>query len=137
MYKGKLFSSLYYSLRVIFISSVHLDTSYREHQFKMSAIYKKRFEIIFFLVTHPKGPKMSVKEAAKYTKTSVTFVRKWIKRYKDCGNVDDKPGRGHNRGTSKRDDKVICELFKKNPTISLRQAKQKLIKKGVRVSLLC
>lgn len=100
----------------------------------MSAAYKKRFEVIF-LVDHPKGPNMSVKSTAKYTKTSVSFVKKWIKRFKECGNVDDELGRGRKRATSKGNDKMICELFTKNPTTTLREGQQKLIKKGVRLSL--
>lgn len=100
----------------------------------MSAKYKKRFEVNF-LVNHPKGPKMSVKAAAKYTKTSVSFVKRWINRMKQCGNVDDEIGRGRNRTTTKSGDKLIYELFVKYPTMSLRQAHQKLNKKGVRLSL--
>lgn len=100
----------------------------------MSAVFKKRFESVF-LVTHPKGPQMSIKSAAKYLKTSEAFVRKWIKRYKECGNVDDGSGRGTKASTSSKDNKVICELFRKNPTISLRNAKEKLSRKGIKVSI--
>lgn len=89
----------------------------------MSSLYKKRFEVVF-LVTHPKGPKMSVQQVAKYTKTSVSYVKKWIKRYNDCGNVDDLLGRGLDKVTSEKDDKVILKLFEKNPTMNLCQAKK-------------
>lgn len=100
----------------------------------MSAKYKKRFEVIF-LVTHPKGPKMSVKAAAKYTKCSASFVRKWINRYQATGNVDDIIGRGLQRATTKAQDKEIKLLFDKNPHLTLRQAKEKLLKKGINLSI--
>lgn len=100
----------------------------------MSSAFKKRFEVVF-LVSHPKGPKMSVRQVAKYTKSSVSFVNKWTKRYKECGNVDDEPSKGNKRTNPKKVDNAICQLFIKNPTLSLRQAKQMLIRKGVDVSI--
>lgn len=100
----------------------------------MSEKYLKRMEAVF-LVNHPKGPKMSVRQAAKYIKRSVSFVNFWLKQYKQHGNIDDRVGRGLDRCTSKKQDKLICSLFLKNPTLSLKQAQQKLIAKGVKVSI--
>lgn len=56
----------------------------------MSAIYATRFEAVFLCI-HPKGPKMSISEAAEYMEQSESFVKKWVKRYKQYKDVDDTP----------------------------------------------
>ena len=66
----------------------------------MSAIYAKRFEAVF-LCTHPKGPKMNYVVAAKYIKKSVSFVKKWVQRFKESKTVDDLPNRGSVRSDQK------------------------------------
>lgn len=42
---------------------------------------------------HVKGPKITF-PVARYMKKSKDFVRKWLNRYKEVGNVDDFPERG-------------------------------------------
>lgn len=101
----------------------------------MSAKYIKRLEVVF-LCSHSKGPKMSVKSAAKYLHRSVGFVKKWLTRYKTNNNVDDFPGRGLKRGTLSRQDKVIINLFKKKPTLTLKQAQQILSRRNIKVSIM-
>ncbi|KOC60755.1 hypothetical protein WH47_06901 [Habropoda laboriosa] len=59
----------------------------------MSAAYASRYEAVF-LCTHPKGPKMSRQQAAKYMRKFKTFVTKWVNRYLEVKNVDDLPKRG-------------------------------------------
>ncbi|GAB1862215.1 Mos1 transposase HTH domain-containing protein [Camponotus japonicus] len=100
----------------------------------MSTAYASRFEAMF-LCSHPKGPKMSFAMASRYMGKSVSFVKKWVKRYNDMKNVDDLPERGTRRSTSKENDKAILKIFAKNPGCSLRKAKLILSKKGVEVSL--
>ena len=95
----------------------------------MSAAYIKRFEAVF-LCLHPKGPKMSRESAAKYLKKSKAFVNKWVERYQDTKTVDDLPERGMTRKTTKQQDKIILQIFNKNPRLSLRQAKVNWNKKG-------
>lgn len=101
----------------------------------MSAKYIKRFEAVF-LCSHPKGPKMSYKSAAKYLHRSVGFVKKWVARYTTNSNIDDLPGRGLKRGTLCRQDKVIINLFKRKPTLTLKQAQQILSKRNIKVSIM-
>lgn len=99
----------------------------------MSAIYAKRFEVVF-LCSHPKGPKMSVGQAANYTKKSQSFVRKWIQRYRESNSVDDLPRSGAKRKTTKREEKQIINLYSTKPMLSLRQGQQILKNKGIHVS---
>lgn len=100
----------------------------------MSAAYASRFEAVF-LCSHPRGPKMSFAAASRYMGKSVSFVKKWVKRYSDVKNVDDLPERGTRRSTSEKNDKAIFKIFEKNPVCSLRKAKLLLSKKGIEVSL--
>lgn len=100
----------------------------------MSEKYLKRYEAVF-LVQHTKGPKLSYKSAAKYMKKSESFVKKWVKRYLDVGNVDDLPERGSSRVTTKNQNRAIVRLFQDNPGLSLRSAQSKLRQKGIDLSL--
>ena len=59
----------------------------------------------------------------------------WVERYSDTKTVDDLPEREKTRATSNKEDKAIIALFKRNPTLRLREAKAKLEKKGLHVSL--
>lgn len=78
---------------------------------------------------------MSFSAAARYMKKSKDFVRKWVNRYKEVKNVDDLPERGKTRVTTKKQDKMIVQLFEKHPTYNLRQVQKILARKGVEVSL--
>lgn len=44
---------------------------------------------------------------------SCTFVESWVDHNGETGNVDDKPGRGRNNGTSKSVEKAIIPRFEK------------------------
>ena len=66
---------------------------------------------------------------------SEAFVKKWVKRYLEVGNVDDLPERGLSRVTTTKTDKVILRLFQNKPGLSLRCAQLQLRKKGIHVSL--
>lgn len=100
----------------------------------MSEKYLKRYEAVF-LVHHAKGQKLSYKSAAKYIKKSESFVKKWVKRFLDVGNVNDLPKRGSCRTTNKQEDREIIRLFKDSPCLSLRTAQLKLRKRGIETSL--
>lgn len=88
-----------------------------------------------FLVLHPKGPKLPVKQVAKYAKTSVSYVKKWCARYTETGFVDNLPDRGETRSTDERTDNLILQLFEANPTLTLHQVHEKLVQKGITVSI--
>ena len=100
----------------------------------MSTIHAKRFEA-GFLCTHAYSPHLSYLAAAKVLKKSKHFVQMWVERFKDTKTGDDLPERGETRATSNKEDKAIIALFKRNPNLRLREAKAKLKKKGLHVSL--
>ncbi|KAG6452269.1 hypothetical protein O3G_MSEX007545 [Manduca sexta] len=100
----------------------------------MSVKYLKRYEAVF-LVYHSKGPKLTYKSAAKHIKKSESFVKKWVKRFSEVGNVDDLPERGSSRVTTEQEDRAIIRLFQNTPGLSLRTAQLKLRKKGIDISL--
>lgn len=99
----------------------------------MSAAYASRYEAVF-LCSHPKGPKLSYVAAAKYMGKSKSFVAKWVQRYKKTKNVDDLPERGSIGKVTSSIEKQIVNLFKRNPTLTLRQGAAKLKQKGIEVS---
>ena len=49
--------------------------------------------------------------AAKYIKKSVSFVKKWVQRFKESKTVDDLPNRGSVGKVTKKDEKRIVALF--------------------------
>ena len=55
----------------------------------------------------------------------------WVERYRDTKTVDDLPGNGETRATSSKEDKMIVALFKRKPTLRLREAKTNLEEKGL------
>ena len=68
-------------------------------------------------------------------KKSKYFVQMWVERYRDTKTVDDLTGKGETWATSSKEDKMIVTLFKRNPTLRLREAKAKLADKGQHVSI--
>ena len=100
----------------------------------MSTKYKKRFEA-YFLTKHPKGTKWATKKAAKYLRKANNLIARWSNRCNQTGNVDDNPGRGLTRTTTKSQDKMIINLFLKKPILMLRQPRNKLATHGLNVSL--
>ena len=80
----------------------------------MSAQYKKLFEAVFRM-QHPISTKWTIKKCAKYLNMSCTFVKRWSDHCRETGHVDEKPGRGMNHVTSKREHKAIVLLFEKKP----------------------
>jgi hypothetical protein len=55
----------------------------------------------------------------------------WVQRFSEEKNVDNLPGQGRARATTKKQDRMIRRLFERYPTMTLRQAKIRLAKKGV------
>lgn len=104
-----------------------------QHFSKMSTAYASRFEAVF-LCLHPKGPKMTQAAAAKYMQKSKQFVSKWVNRFKEVKNVDDFPNRGSVGVVTEKQEKLICALFSKNPTLTLREGASKLSQKGLNIS---
>lgn len=99
----------------------------------MSAAYASRYETVF-LCFHPKGSKMSYLAAAKYMGKSKSFVAKWVQQYKKTKNVDDLPERSSIGKVTPNMGKKIVNLFKRNPTLTLRQGAAKLKQKDIEVS---
>ena len=60
-------------------------------------------------------------------------MKMWVEWYRDTKTVDDLPGKGETRATPSKEDKMIVALFKHNPTLRLREAKDKLAEKGLHV----
>jgi len=102
--------------------------------FKMSAKYLKRYKAVF-LVLHAKGSKLTYAQASKVLRKSKSFVEKWVKQYKEVANVDDLLNRGLSRTTTSRGDKTIVHLFEQNPTLTLRQARNQLLEKGINIGI--
>ena len=59
----------------------------------------------------------------------------WLDRYRDTKTVNDLQGKGETRATSSKWDKMTVALFKRNPTLGLRDAEAKLAKKGLHVTI--
>lgn len=100
----------------------------------MSTAYAKRFEAVL-LCTHAKGPKSSYAVAAKVMKRSKKFVVKWVTQYKSLKHVDDLPNREKTRALTSKQEKTILQLFESNLTLRLREAKVKLARKEIKVSI--
>ena len=100
----------------------------------MSAINAQRYEAVF-LCTHARGPHLSYSAASKVLKKSKHFVQMCVEQYRVTKTVDNLPGKGETRAKSSKEDKMIVALFKRNPTLRLREAKGKLAEKGQHVSI--
>jgi len=85
----------------------------------MSAKYATCYEIVF-LCSHSKDSKISQSAPAKYMGKSKQFMQKWVRRYKATKNVD-LPKRGSIEKFKKKDNKMIANLFLRNPSLTLRQ----------------
>ena len=59
--------------------------------------------------------------AAKYIEKLVSFVKKWVQRFKESKTVDDLPNRGSVGKVTKKDEKRIVALFSRSPGLYLRQ----------------
>ena len=59
----------------------------------------------------------------------------WVERYRDTKTVDDLTGKRETRATSSEEDKMVVALFKRNPTLRLREAKAKRAEEGLHVSI--
>ena len=99
----------------------------------MSEKYAKRYEAVY-LCSHLKVPKLSYSAAAKVIKKSKKFVVKWHQRYIMYKNVDGFSNRGLKRATTSKQDKAILQLFERDPSLRLRQARTFLAKRGIDVS---
>lgn len=61
---------------------------------------------------------------------SCTFVKRRSEHYRVSRNVDDKPRRRRNCGTSQNENKAIVLLLVTKLLLSPREAKQSLLKRG-------
>lgn len=109
-------------------------TEENEQLVKMtSKYYSQRFEAVF-LHLHPKGPKWSVKQTAKYIKKKTNFVQRWCERWKHEKNVNDQPNVKPERATTLSENEQIVKLFEQNPGMSLNEGIKELGKLNIHVS---
>ena len=100
----------------------------------MSISIRQRWEIVF-LNNHPLGPKLSCSKIAKYLKCSSTTVKKWVKRYKETGDVEEEKKAPRKRVTTIPQDKMIISTVEKNRDKSMPKIHQLLKKKRIKCSL--
>ena len=99
----------------------------------MSISIRQRWEFVF-LNTHPLGPKLSCTKIATNLKCSSTTVKKWVKRYKETGDVEEETKASRKRLTIAQD-KMIISTVEKNRDKSMPKIHQLLKKKRVKCSL--
>lgn len=90
----------------------------------------KRYEIVF-LTTHPKGPKLTMRETAKEVHCNEKTVREWVKRWQESKDLSDKPKPGRKRVTTQKEDKRILKLAKENEDITAPEIRRELLKQNV------
>ena len=100
----------------------------------MALPLKKRWEIVF-LNSHEKGPLMSQYKISKYMGLPKSTVNKWLKRYKETGDVQELEGRGRKKIINAEMEKKILELFEKNENLSLKKAQLLLRRSNIEVSI--
>lgn len=100
----------------------------------MSISYKKRLEIAF-LALHPKGPKMNNSAISKYVKCSITTVKKWVKRYRETGDVLEEEKAPKNRATTAKQDDMIIDTVEQHCDESIPRIYGRLVDKGLTCSV--
>lgn len=73
---------------------------------------------------------MSYGAAAKYMRKSKTFVSNWAKRYSEVKNVDNLPNCASMQKTTRKENRMILRVFKKNSCLSLRDGQAVLRKRS-------
>jgi len=97
----------------------------------MSAAYASRFEAAF-LCSHPKRPKISSAATSRYMGKSISFVKKWVKRYNDVKNVDDMPECDMHHSTSEKNNKAILKILCEESWMFSTKSQVTFIEKGCR-----
>lgn len=99
----------------------------------MSSIYRSRWELIF-LVKHAKGPKMTVKSAAKYLKKSSGWAYEVLGIFEKTGNVDFSEEKGQKRVTTDKEDLEMVKLATADKPKTSGEIAAILTNKGTKVS---
>jgi transposase len=95
---------------------------------------QKRWEIVF-LSTHPLGPQLSIAKTAKYTRSSPTIVKFWLKKYKETGGVDKLQHTERPSVISEKQEAIMDTLIAKNPEATSSTIATKLKCKNILVSV--
>ena len=86
---------------------------------------------IAFLALHPKGPKMRNAEISKYVKCSFVTVKKWVKRYRETGDVQEEIRGKRKRVTTSKQDKLIIDTIEQHSEESMPKIYERLKRKGI------
>ena len=100
----------------------------------MTISNKKRWEIVF-LATQPKCSRMSDYAIAKWTKYHIDTVKKWVRRYQETGDVEEKSKPPRKRSTSTKQDNLILSIVESHSDESLPKIYQRLKRQGVTCSM--
>jgi hypothetical protein len=105
-----------------------------DHFFKMALPLHKRYEVVF-LHQHPKGPKWSLEKTAAYVGCSKPTVIRWVKKYNEDKDLNDrkKSGRGHS--TTVAQDKKIAKWAEEEYNITANEIQQRLESLNIDVSV--
>ncbi len=99
----------------------------------MSLSIEKRWEIVF-LSRHPKALNLSNGGIAKYMKCGKSTVSKWLTRYAETGDVQDKDRTGRPRVTTPKEDLGIIKQAIRNPETTVSNITEDLKKRDTVVS---
>lgn len=94
---------------------------------------QKRWEIVF-LSKHRRGPQLGITDVAKEVGVSYDTVKKWLTRYEETGDIEDKSHPGRPKKTSSKIDKQIILAAQQDRTVSAEDIKNKLKRRGVDLS---
>ena len=100
----------------------------------MSIPINKRYEIVF-LSEHELGPKLGIGSIAKIIQCSKSTVKYWLKRYKEDKHLNNLKKCGRNRHTTKKEDKNIIQIGKRDKNINSTIIQNKIKKEGTNVSI--
>ncbi len=100
----------------------------------MAAIsVRKRWEIIF-LYKHPKGPKMTKAEIARYLKIDDKCVAKWIQREDETDDVEEIPRSGRPTCTTDKQNQLMVKMADAEKPKTAQEIADHLTNKGAPVS---
>src|SRR5579871_4227642 len=94
----------------------------------MSLELYKHYEIIFLYI-HPKDPKMSTTDIARYIGCSKSTVVYWIQRWKETKNLSTQEKSGRKPITTVKEDNMIIELAKKTTNITIANIQYEMKKR--------
>ncbi|CAF1354373.1 unnamed protein product, partial [Rotaria sordida] len=101
----------------------------------MSLPLHERYRIIF-LSKDKYGPKFNVSQVAKLIKCHKTTVRRWLDRWEETKDLNDRPRTGRSRIKTAEDDKLIVDLAEQDidEGITTKQVQEELEDRGVNIS---